>query len=38
VATSAQSEPTESDAGATPQSRSRGPRIAQVRMLKPENT
>ena len=38
VATPAQSEPTDSDAGATPQSRSRGPRIAQVRMLKPENT
>lgn len=36
-ASPAQAEPTDSDTGTTSQSRSRGPRIAQVRMLKPES-
>jgi hypothetical protein len=30
--------PADSNGGETPQTRSRGPRIAQVRMLKPEST
>lgn len=30
--------PTDSDGNGTPQTHTRGPRIAQVRMLKPENT
>ena len=34
----AQESPTESNGGGTPQTRTRGPRIAQVRMLKPEST
>jgi len=48
VASSAQSEPvddrpsqepqSDSNGSGTPQTRSRGPRIAQVRMLKPEST
>jgi len=33
-----QSEPPESNSGEPPRPNSRGPRIAQVRMLKPENT
>ena len=33
-----QESPAESNGGETPQTRSRGPRIAQVRMLKPEST
>jgi hypothetical protein len=38
VAAPAQSEPVNSNGDETPQTRSRGPRIAQVRMLKPETT
>ena len=39
VAAPVQSEPpTDTNGGETPQTRSRGPRIAQVRMLKPEST
>ena len=34
----AQESPADSNGNGTPQTRSRGPRIAQVRMLKPENT
>jgi hypothetical protein len=34
----AQSEPMDSHDGGTPKTSSRGPRIAQVRMLKPEST
>ncbi|HEY3855343.1 MAG TPA: hypothetical protein VGO67_13205 [Verrucomicrobiae bacterium] len=38
VAVPMQTEPMESNGGETPKTSSRGPRIAQVRMLKPEST
>lgn len=38
VASPAQESPMDSNGSGTPQTRSRGPRIAQVRMLKPEST
>ena len=38
VASSSQEPPADASGGETPQTRSRGPRIAQVRMLKPEST